>query len=362
MNKEFLKKYLNTDSPSTFEVEAQKAWMEYLNDSCDSITTDNYGNTYATIYSKEMTEKRYNVVIDAHCDEIGWMISSIDSDGFIRVKRNGGTDNEITPSTNVRIITDNKDENGNFIKYKGVFGTTPIHLKDKKQFEPTQENIYIDVFATSKEEVEQMGIEIGNYVVFDKECEIINDKYVMGKSLDDKVGGFIIAEVIKRINDEKIELPFDLYAVNSVQEEVGLRGSKMITDKINPDVAICFDVHFDTNTPNIDKSKFGDTKMGEGLIFRNGYDVHPHLLKLMKNVAKEKEINYKIIVGGAGGTNTAGYNLSNGGVVTSTISIPLRYMHTPQEIVLLDDIELTINYYIELLKNIKYEHDFKLVK
>ena len=362
MNKEFLKQYLNTDSPSTYEIEAQKVWIDYIGNSADEIVSDNYGNTYAVLYSKDMNQDRYKVIIDAHCDEIGWMVSSIDSDGFIRVKRNGGTDNEITPSTNIKIITDKIDEDGYIIKYKGVFGTTPIHLKDgKEQFKPTVENIYIDVFATSKEEVEQMGIEVGNYVVFDKECEIINDKYVIGKSLDDKVGGFIIAEVIKRIEEEKVQLPYDLYVVNSVQEEVGLRGSKMITEKIKPDVAICFDVHFDTNTPNVDKSKYGDIKMGEGLIFRNGFDVHPYLLKLMKDVAKEKEYKYTIIVGGAGGTNTAGYNLSNGGVVTSTVSIPLRYMHTPQEIVLLDDIQHTIDYYVELLKSIKYKHNFKLV-
>lgn len=207
-----------------------------------------------------------------------------------------------------------------------------------------------------------MGIEIGNYVVFDREVEIVNDKYVIGKSLDDKIGGFIIAEVLKKLKEECIELPYDLYVVNSVQEEVGLRGAKMITEKIKPDLAICFDVHFDTNTPNIDKSKYGDTKMGNGLIFRSGCDVQPNVLKFMKDVAKQNDYKYNVVVGGAGGTNTAGYNLSNGGVLASTISIPLRYMHTPNEIVLLEDIEMTINYFVDLLKNIDYKHNFKLIK
>lgn len=356
MNKEFLKKYLNTDSPSTYEVEAQKVWIEQVSKYSDGVETDNFGNVFAYKKSSNDTVDRYKVVIDAHCDEIGWVISSIDNDGFLRVKRNGGTDNEITPSTNVKIITDS----GN--KIKGVFGTTPIHLKDKEHFKPTQENIYVDVFATSREEVEQMGIEIGNYVVFDREVEIVNDKYVIGKSLDDKIGGFIIAEVLKKLKEECIDLPYDLYVVNSVQEEVGLRGAKMITETIKPDLAICFDVHFDTNTPNVDKGKHGDTKMGNGLIFRSGYDVQPNVLKFMKDVAKQNDYKYNVIVGGAGGTNTAGYNLSNGGVLASTISIPLRYMHTPNEIVLLEDIEMTINYFVDLLKKIDYKHDFKLVK
>lgn len=355
MNKEFLKKYLNTDSPSTFEVGAQKVWIEQVSKYSDMIESDNFGNVFA--YKKSLNDNidRYRVVIDAHCDEIGWVVSSIDSDGFLRVKRNGGTDNEITPSTNVKILTDSGK------KIKGVFGTTPIHLKDKEQFKPTQENIYIDVFATSKEEVEEMGIEIGNYVVFDRDVEIINDKYIIGKSLDDKIGGFIIAEVLKKIKEEDIKLPYDLYVVNSVQEEVGLRGAKMITETIKPDLAICFDVHFDTNTPNIDKSKYGDTKMGNGLIFRSGYDVQPNVLKFMKKVANENNYKYNVIIGGAGGTNTSGYNLSNGGVLASTISIPLRYMHTPNEVVLLEDIELTINYFVDLLKNIEYKHNFKII-
>ena len=363
MNKEFLLKYLNTDSPSTFEVEAQRTWIDYVAPYAHKLKTDNFGNAYAVIKKKDRNEPSFKVVIDAHCDEIGWVVSSIDNDGFIRVKRNGGTDNEITPSTNIKIITDNKNENGETIKIKGVFGTTPIHLKDSKDtYKPTVDNIYIDVLASTKEEVSEMGIEIGNYIVFDRQAEILNDKYVIGKSLDDKVGGFIIAEVLRRIVEEKVELPYDLYVVNSVQEEVGLRGAKMITDTIKPDLAICFDVHFDTNTPNIDKGKYGDTKMGNGLIFRSGYDVQPNVLKFMKTVAKKHDYKYNVIVGGAGGTNTAGYNLSNGGVLASTISIPLRYMHTPNEVVLLEDIELTINYFIDLLKNIEYKQNFKIVE
>ena len=135
----------------------------------------------------------------------------------------------------------------------------------------------------------------------------------------------------------------------------------MITETIKPDLAICFDVHFDTNTPNIDKNKYGDTKMGNGLIFRSGYDVQPNVLKFMKKVAKDNDYKYNVVIGGAGGTNTAGYNLSNGGVLSSTISIPLRYMHTPNEIVLLEDIEMTINYFVQLLKNIEYNQNFKLL-
>ena len=356
MDKDFLLSYMRTDSPSTFEVEGQKVWVEQINKLGLETTVDNYGNAFAVLKSKSPNGDKYKVVIDAHSDEIGWMICNITDDGFIYVKRNGGTDHEITPSTRVRILT----EHG---KVNGVFGTTPIHLKDKETpYKPTEDNIYIDVLAPSKEEVLKLGIEVGNYVVFDRQPEIIDDKYIISKALDDKIGGFVNAEVLRHLIEQNVELPYDLYIVNSVQEELGLRGAKMITDTIKPNVAICFDVCFDTNAPGVNKEKFGNHKMGEGIVFRTGMDVHPHLLKLMKKVATDNDFEYKVSVGGGGGTNTHSYNLSNGGVISSTLSIPLRYMHTPNEVVLLEDIQTSVDYLVELLKNIENGHDFRLVK
>ena len=133
----------------------------------------------------------------------------------------------------------------------------------------------------------------------------------------------------------------------------------MITDKIKPDVAICFDVTFDTSTTGIDKSKHGDFKIGEGLVFRQGSDVHNNFLKLMKSVADQNKIDYKIQVGGSGGTNTFSYYLSNGGVISSTLSIPLKYMHTQNEMVKLSDVKLAIKFYIEILTKIENHHNFK---
>jgi putative aminopeptidase FrvX len=355
MDKEFLLDYLNTDSPSTFEVEAQVKWVEQVKKSTEEVSTDNYGNAVAILKSKNKTD--FNVVIDAHCDEIGWLVSGITKDGYIRVRKNGGTDNDITPTTRVRILTDSGK------KINGVFGTTPIHLKNHdKPLDPKIETLSVDVLASSKEEVEALGIEVGNFVVFDRKPEIIDDKYIISKSLDDKVGGFIISEVLREIKERNIELPYNLYVVNSVQEEIGLRGADMISKVIKPNVAICYDVCFDTSTPMVDTEKFGEFKMGDGVIFRYGVDVHPHLLSLMKKVAKDNNYDYKISVAGGGGTNTKSYNLSNGGVISSTVSAPLRYMHTENETMLLSDIEKSINYIIDLLLNIEDNHNFKLLR
>lgn len=353
MDKKFLLKYLNTDSPSTYEKEGQQVWLERVKKYADDVITDDYGNIAILIRGKKSVNEPFKVVIDAHADEIGWVVKSITDDGFIKVHRNGGTDNDITPGISVKILT----EKG---KVDGFFGSPAIHLKDRdKATKVKQEELSIDVGALTKEDVEKLGVEIGNFIVVNREAKIMNKKFVVGKSLDDKIGGFIHSEVIKKIKKDKIELPFDLYVVNSVQEEVGLRGAKMITDTIKPDVAIAFDVTFDTSTPGIDKGKHGDYKVGEGIVLRQGADVHNNLLKLMKDCAKDNDINYKVQVGGSGGTNTFAYYLSNGGVVTSTLSIPLRYMHTQNEMVMLDDVQNTIDFYIQILQKIQYKHNFK---
>jgi len=351
MNKDFLLKYLNTDSPSTYEVEGQKIWLAELEEYADEVITDNYGNVALLIKGKEQFHP-YRVVIDAHADEIGWVVKSITDEGFIKVHRNGGTDNDITSGTQVKILTGKG-------KIKGFFGSPAIHLKDKDKKPVEQEQLAIDVGALTKEDVEKLGIEIGNFIVVDRKSEILNEKFLVGKSLDDKIGGFIHSEVLKKLKEDKIKLPYDLYIVNSVQEEVGLRGARMITETIKPHVAIAFDVTFDTNTPGINKDKHGNFKMGEGIVLRQGADVHNNFLKLMKECAKENEINYKIQVGGSGGTNTFSYYLSNGGVVTTTLSIPLRYMHTQNEMVMLDDVQSAIDFYVKALQKINNNHNFK---
>ncbi len=352
MNKEFLLKYLNTDSPSTYEIEGQKVWLAELEEYADKVITDNYGNVALLIKgTKHSKSNNFKVVIDAHGDEIGWIVKSISDDGFIKVQRNGGTDNDITQGTQVKILT----RKG---KVKGFFGSPAIHLKDRDSKDKIkQENLAIDVGALTKEDVEKLGIEVGSFVVVDRVAEIMNDKFVVGKSLDDKIGGFIHSEVLKKLKEDKIKLPYDLYIVNSVQEEVGLRGARMMNKIIKPNVAIAFDATFDTNTPGINKDKHGDYKMGEGIVLRQGFDVHNTFLKLMKDCAKENDINFKIQVGGSGGTNTFSYYQS--GVVTNTLLIPLRYMHTPNEMVMLDDVQTAIDFYVKALQKIENNHNFK---
>jgi len=353
MNKEFLIDYLSTNSPSTNEIEGQILWKHYLKSYVDNFYVDNYGSIAAIIKSKNHFGERYKVVIEAHADEIGFIVNNITDDGYINVIGNGGIDYNIVPGTHINIM-------GNNGLVKGVFGWVPVHLIEKDdKLSPKQENVFIDIGASSKEEVEKMGVELGQFIVFDRKPEIINNK-IFSKSLDNKIGGYVIAEVARKLKEENIELPYDLYIVNAVQEEVGLRGAKMITDTINPNVAICIDVCHDTNIPLIDKKKHGDYKIDEGIVITQSPAIQRNFLKLMKDTAKDNNINFKLEINRYNtGTDTDAYNLSNGGVVSGLISIPVKYMHTPNEVASLDDVQNAIDFYFKLLQNIKHEHDFK---
>lgn len=352
MNKRFLKNYLQTNSPSTFEVDAQEVWKDYMSNFTSDFIIDNYGSIAAIIKSKSNLDKPYKVVIEAHCDEVNFMVRNITDNGLIYISV-VGIDASLLPGISVNIM-------GSKGLVKGFFGWPPAHLNHgDDKITPSAEKMFIDVGASNKEEVSNMGIEIGDFIVFDRKPEI-TDTTIISKSLDDKIGGFIIAEVVKELNEKNIELPFDLYVVNAVQEEVGLRGAKMITDTIKPDVAICIDVCHDTSNPLLNKSKVGDYKIGEGIVLSQAPAIHRNLLNLMKKVAKDNDIKYKMIVSGGGtGTDTDMYTLSNGGVISSLISIPVKYMHTPNEMASIEDVKTAIKFYVELLKNIEYQHNFK---
>jgi len=360
--------YLKTDSPSTYEVEAQKFWLREAGQYGDEFGSDIYGNAFVIYKTKNKfrgsaeipKEHIMKVVVDAHCDEISWVVKSIDDNGLIRVLRNGGTDNDITIGQKIKIII-NKLDDDKHIKIPGFFGWIPIHLKKKeKPDKPNNDNLFIDIGVSSKDEAINLGVDIGNFIVMDREPEILNGKYIVGKSLDDKIGGIITMNLIRKLYDDEVELPFDLYLVNSVQEEIGLRGAKMITNTIKPDVAICFDPTFDTNTPLINKKIDGDYKLGDGLVFRQGGDVNHKLLSLMKEISRRHGHPYKVCVGGAGGTNTTAYNISNGGIPSAIASIPLRYMHTPNEMVDINDVKIATDFLVDLLMSIEDNHNFKL--
>ena len=245
---------------------------------------------------------------------------------------------------------------------KGVFGWPAIHTRkgEDAKLTPNIENIFIDVGAKNKEEVLEMGIHIGAVITFEDEMMMLNDRYYVGRALDNRMGGFCIAEVARLIKEKQVTLPYSLYIVNAVQEEVGLRGAEMIARKIKPDVAIVTDVTHDTHTPLISPKKLGDVKSGKGPTVTYAPAVHNKLLQLIIATAEDKGIPFQREASSRRtGTDTDAFAYSNEGVPSALISLPLRYMHTTVEMAHIDDVENVIRLIYETLQNIEYQHNFK---
>jgi len=350
-SEQFLKKYLNNASPTGFEAPGQKIWLNYLKPYIDEWELDDYGTVYGVINPG----KPYKVVIEAHADEISWFVNHISEDGFINVIRNGGSDHIIAPSKRVDIHTKKGI-------VKGVFGWPAIHLRKGKEMDasPTMDKIFIDVGAKDFDEVKKMGIHVGCVITYQDEMTTLNDRYYVGKALDNKLGGFCIAEVARLLKKNKKKLPYSLYVVNAVQEEIGLRGAQMIANRTKPNVAIVTDVTHDTRTPLINKKKQGDTQAGLGPSLTYGPAVQTKLLDLVIDTANKKKIPFQYAASSRStGTDTDAFAYSNNGVPSVLISLPLRYMHTTVEMAHKDDVENVIKLIYESLLKIKKNHSFK---
>lgn len=349
----FLREYLNNPSPTGFESGGQKIWLNYLKPYIDDYFVDTYGTVVGVINPKAP----YKVVIEAHADEISWFVHYITKDGFIYLRRNGGSDHQIAPSKRVNIHTDKGI-------VKGIFGWPAIHVRDAaKEETPTLKNIFLDIGCKSDKEVEALGIHVGCVITYEDEFMELNDRYYVGRALDNRIGGFMIAEVARLLKEKKDKLPFGLYIVNSVQEEVGLNGAQMIARKINPDVAIVTDVCHCTQTPMMNKITSGDQACGKGPVLSYAPAVQNNLLKLIIDTAKKNKIDFqRQAASRATGTDTDAFAYSTDGIASVLISLPLRYMHTTVESVHKQDVEDVIKLMYHSLKSIKSNHDFRYIK
>lgn len=351
---DFLEEYLNNAAPTGYESNGQKIWMDYLKPYVDEFITDAYGSAVGVINPKA----EYKVVIEGHADEISWYVNYITDNGLIHVIRNGGSDHIIAPSKKVNIHTKKGI-------VKGVFGWPAIHtrLKGKEEDTPKIENITIDVGCDTKEEVLALGVHVGCVITYPDTFEILNGNKFVCRALDNRMGGFMIAEVARLIKENNIDLPFGLYVTNSVQEEIGLRGAEMITQTIKPNVAIVTDVCHDTTTPMIDKKSEGDSKIGAGPVISYAPAIQHNVRELIIETAEKNEIPFQRHASSrATGTDTDAFAYSNGGVPSALISLPLRYMHTTVEMVHRSDVENVIKLIFESVKQIKEGENFNYFK
>lgn len=350
---DFMERYLNNASPTGFESSGQRMWLEHIEPWVDNHFTDNYG----TVVGVVNPSAKYKVVIEAHADEISWFVHYITSEGFIYVRRNGGSDHMIAPSKRVHIHTDKG-------VVRAIFGWPAIHVRSAKNDPaPALDNIFLDCGCASKEEVEKLGVHVGCVVTYEDEFMVLNKNTFVGRALDNRMGGFMIAEVARLLKERKVKLPFGLYITNSVQEEVGLRGAEMIVERIRPDLAIVTDVTHDTQTPMMNKVQSGDVACGKGPVLSYGPAVHNNLLKKIVATAQKEKIPFqRAAVSRATGTDTDAFAYGAAGVPSSLISLPLRYMHTTVESVNRQDVEHVIRLIYATLCSLKGNEDLRYIK
>jgi endoglucanase len=347
--KSFFFELLDTPSPTGFETPGQRVWAEYVRDHADAVEADAYGTAWATLEGTADDAPR--VMLDAHADEIGFMVRHITDKGFIHVNRIGGSDRAIARGLRVRILGDDGP-------VTGVVGNTAIHIRDTKNEKvPKVHELFVDIGASSEEEVHDRGIRVGHPMVFDVGPTELTDSRITARAIDNRLGGFIIAQAVARLAEDRPS--WQVQAANSVQEEIGGHGAKMIAHRLEPDAAIAFDVTHATDSPGIDSKKHGGIEIGEGPTVTHGTANHPQLVERVIEVAEAEDIPLQHMSSSRRtGTDTDSIFKTRSGVPSVLLSVPLRYMHSTVEVVDTEDIEHCVQLYAALVRSFSPDEAF----
>jgi len=344
---EFLRKLVESPSPSGFEQSAQRIIKKEMEKFADEVKSDLHGN----VIGIKNPRGRPRLMLAGHCDEIGFMVKYIDEHGFIFFSTIGGIDSHIVPGQRVQIHS----KKGSIL---GVVGKKPIHVmeeEEKKRVAKISEQ-WIDIGVDSKKEAEKL-ISIGDAITFSGRMERLGENLAVSRGFDDKIGSFVICEVLKNIAHESPQAA--VFATSTVQEEIGLRGAKTSAYRINPDVGIAVDVDIATDFPGMEKKKIGEISLGKGVVLHKGANINPKVGELLIQIAEEENILYQLKGSPRGtGTDANIIQLTRAGVATGLVSIPARYIHTPVEVISLKDLENTIQLLTIFALRIKSEMNF----
>lgn len=348
---EFLKALAEVPSPSGHEQAAQQVFREYIRGHVDEVQTDVMGNASGLL--KGRGKGKPTVMLAGHCDEIGFMVKYIDENGYIYFAPIGGIDDQLLPGKRVFIHA----QNGPIM---GVVGRKPIHLIDPKDREKVVQvhNQFIDIGAKNKKEVSRV-IKIGDAVTFAGGLEKLIGDRVVSRGFDDKVGSFVVAEALRRVGEKKERPWCTVYGVSTVQEELGLRGATTSAYQIQPDVGIAVEVGHASDYPDVEKKRVGEYKLGAGPIIARGANINPAVYELLIKTGKKNKIPVQILgAPRATGTDANVIQLSRKGVATGLVSIPLRYMHTPTEVLSLKDLEATCRLLVGFIYELREDMNF----
>jgi tetrahedral aminopeptidase len=343
----FLRTLLEAPSPSGFEQPAQRVWRENVGPHADRVYTDMHGNTFGV--KNEGGQPR--IILAGHCDELGFMVNYISDEGYIFFATIGGFDLNIIPGHRVRIHT----KNG---VVPGVTGKKAIHVmtpEDRKK-SPEIQDLWIDIGAKDRQEAAEL-VRVGDPVTYVEAFEILRGDIAISRAFDDKAGSFAIGDVLRLLEGKSFSAA--VYAVSTVQEEVGLRGATTSAYGVDPKVGIAVDVTHATDHPDMDRRKLGDVKLGKGPVIARGANINPVVERMLIQTAEEEGIPYQLEAAPRGtGTDANAIQLTRGGVATALISIPLRYMHTAVETIALEDVANVSKLIAAFIQRVKPDTDF----
>lgn len=343
----FLEELLSVPSPSGFEQPGQAVVRKYLEKKADEVTTDVHGNVIAVLNPKAPMR----VMLAGHVDEIGLMVTHVSDKGFIHFAAIGGVDVGLVPGSRVHVHAKKGD-------ILGVIGKKPIHhmsAEDRKKV-PEMKDLWIDIGAKDKKDAAR-HVRIGDPVTSTYGYEKLLNNIVVARGFDDRIGAFVVAETLRCLAGTKI--PVALYAVSTVQEELGLRGARTSAFGVDPHAGIAVDVGFATDFPDADQKTYGEVHLGKGPIVAIGANINPVLGNLILNTADKKKIPHQLAAEPrATGTDANAIQINRAGAAAALVSIPNRYMHTPVEVISLGDVENAIKLLAETILAMKPTMDF----
>jgi len=339
---EALEKLSNANGVTGREGEVRELMKKYLKPYVDETREDKLGNL---ITFKKGNKDAPTVMLAAHMDEVGLMIKNIKKKGFLQFAKVGGIDDRVLLAQKVIVHTDKGP-------LTGVVGSKPPHIQTEEEQKKVvdADRLFIDVGAKDKEEAEKMGVQVGDVVSFDTKFVQIGENVVLGKALDDRVGCAMMVETLRRL--QKVDC--NVYAVGTIQEEVGLRGATIAAFQVAPDVCIVLETTVAGGMPGVEEGK-APAKMGEGPVVTvadAGLIAHPKVLRLLIDSAKENKIPYQLETGIRGSTDAARISLSREGVPSGVISVATRYIHSPAAILNLDDAEKAVKLAVAAIRKV----------
>ncbi|MDD4931858.1 MAG: M42 family metallopeptidase [Methylacidiphilaceae bacterium] len=347
---DFLRTLIETPSPSSQEGVAQHSWIEYVKPYADRVETDAYGNALALLHP----EGSPKILLAAHIDEIGFQVQYVDDRGFLYFTTVGGSDPLLARGQRVRIHHQGK-------AVLGVIGSLAIHLQDRegKQEPPKWHELFIDIGAQNQKEALER-VSIGDLVTYDSGFAPLHGELWVGRACDDRVGAFVVAEALRRTAARRETLQACVIAASTIQEENGLFGAAMVGYSAHPDAAVVVDVGHATDIPIADKKRHGDVQLGKGPILSRGSVNHPLLVRRLAEVADTHGITYQQgIDPRRSGTDADAIFLQRGGIPTAALGIPNRYMHSPVEVVHLQDLETLADWLSLFLGDLKRDESFR---